>query len=501
MTEKARLWILAAVLVLVAAVVRIPWATAGNFHGDSADYVNSARSFPTLYLDTESKSAVEYWQFFKYASANNIRPWNALYRQNDNAALRHFHVPAAFYPIAIARGLNLGNQAIRGFYILLGILLPLVAFWSLRSMDVDRTTAFLAGLMLALDTGLHVVFYDPNPHSLYLLLIFLMFAAIRHEVVEATPRWVRWTPLVAAAALLSFELGVPLIIAWFGSLAWWKFREFGKHTRFILRSLLATLGFAFLLWPAGIFKGSLAVAYGGIFYQGSKGSTYYGRLSIPRLVEAIYPEHVLTALLLPLLVVSIAVLVRWGQLFADTQQSRVFRSVAMYSCAALLFSVGSRFRNETYVAESMVPFLITAALVPGISRVPTLATRGLQAVLLIAIVWEANENRWVRPVHDPWRTVIARLQENGLNAGEAIMTNDSNDGAMLKLYLPSNPLALTTGGDRLELRDPLEASRVGCALINLKRLGPKGSVLTEYGMREIGVVDHIEGPRQLACRP
>ena len=91
--------ILAFALFCLVFALCVPLCTNSLSLSDAADYLRAARfGFWSQYADSSSVGLTGFLAL--YQSRPNLRAhlWHYLYRQNDVAALRHFHVPARLLP-------------------------------------------------------------------------------------------------------------------------------------------------------------------------------------------------------------------------------------------------------------------------------------------------------------------------------------------------------------------------------------------------------------------
>jgi hypothetical protein len=105
----------AMILFLAALGPRIARSTDEYFQSDAADYMRAATvGFWGLYTDSHTAAAWSLVSLWRKDSEFRARPFDYLYRHNDNAALRHFHGPGSMYFLAVTRSMLVMSPDPRG---------------------------------------------------------------------------------------------------------------------------------------------------------------------------------------------------------------------------------------------------------------------------------------------------------------------------------------------------------------------------------------------------
>src|SRR5262245_18467825 len=106
-------------VTLLAVAVRIPALSDHTPGDDEKDYRQAAQDgFWSIYIGTNTASFPRVVERYLHDPAFRRQPWRHLMLEGDQLAVRHFHVPLAFYVSAVLANQQATNRAHRVFPLL-----------------------------------------------------------------------------------------------------------------------------------------------------------------------------------------------------------------------------------------------------------------------------------------------------------------------------------------------------------------------------------------------
>jgi hypothetical protein len=359
--------LLCLILFIICILVRIPYCTNTIHISDAADYLRAARyGFLSNYLDSAS---IGLWGVVgQYRTDGNFRqrPWDSLSRKGDLAAFRHFHVPLAFYPHALAESVFQSNSSHRWIDAVTGSLLIMLIFQFLRRFGTPCFIAFGGCLVISFLPSFIKTSTGFSPHTTYLLaaMVCLFYlgeffkTGFSHDLLAAS--------VCAAVAAATLEFAPLLILTALIMMA--ISRESRRRicdaarNRIILPAAGCYVGSLILLWPGGIFKGSYLLSYATFAFQAAfRRDSYFGKASALDILIRIGSGNFNIGLICIVIVIATLVYCIWKR------SNAVLLLFAIYVCLAFAQGLGNRFMNYSYVAQFLVPAWIFVGL--GVSEI------------------------------------------------------------------------------------------------------------------------------------
>jgi hypothetical protein len=469
----------AALVAAVALAVRVPVCNNNPLRSDAADYIRSLRGgWQAAYLDTRSANLAEFWNLSRSPAVTGGHLWHYLYDREDAAALRHFHVPLAFYPHAIASDLFPGSNAVhRIIPALFAALTSALCVLALLRIGVGLLIAAPVGLVVATCPAYVKASTDCSPHTLFMLLalVFLwlwgsyqlsgkivtLIAAATAFACSAATLELAPTLLLAAAFVAIYSRGS----AGFPRAAMFTWR---KACVFVGAALLAS----FVVWPGGWVRGGYVKAYGVFAYQALfKREEMFGEATARGIFERLFQGDPL------LLAAGLAALAAAVVFRRYLRSHPVALGLAAYSVITICVNFGNRYKNETYASETLVFLLLLAGVVlhRAVSRLPkrrlSLAV-GISGVLVLEVL---GRNIWADAKSMPaGRTdqvvpdIVASLRFS-LPRGAVVLANQ--DAEAFSLYIPGHRFEGTENGRTLATQSGEPWDAADCALLNPRLLG------------------------------
>ena len=468
-----------AALVLLVAIVGLAlrWPHLNNrlFTSDAADYVRAARTPPAgIYCDSHSVSLPTLIRLLR-APETHGHLWDYLYRRQDNAALRHFHVPVSFYVASAVHARGGEDRAQRVVASLAGALTGAIVTGGLLYLGAPSAACLLAGILTVADTRGIEVTTEVSPHTWYILfaLSCLMAAALS---LRGDSRFLGRVALVCLAlAIATIEFAPLLIVAFVLAAVLGRLLSLPDAGKLLptppfpwLGRTLVGLGmFLFVLWPAGFFKGGYVVSYGflNIALPLLHSTSYYGPAAPVAILRNFLGHHEALLLLCAGAVLGAAA----GLLTRKIQVDSLL--FGCYTLAAFLFSAGGRFLYPAYAAEVVVFLAVFAALVwrDVASSTKPAARRLVHACALVVFLLASGQAVWsawrTPPKDDPLAAVVRDFRDQ-VPSTEPVLVNDINDGSTYYLYLPSYTFELTTDSASLTPRRHEMEPSIRYALLN-----------------------------------
>ena len=373
-------------VTLLAIAVRIPVLSDFSPGDDEQDYRRAVQEgFWSIYVGTNTASFPSVVQRYLHDPSFRRQPWRHLMMEGDQLAVRHFHVPLAFYVSAVLASQAATNRAHRVFPLLASAACAPVVVAGLWALGISDWIAVLAGVLVAVDQRLIIASRILTPHPLYLLLACLFLIAFARLLVEPTPRR-RFVAIgLFGASISCLELAPLLGLA--AAIGAWLFgtnldRVFGPSpSRW--QSLAWFLLVIAISWPAGLLRLGYVTAYGAFaalatIYR----SEYYGGADVFTLYHRLFGENLFLAFTAVLGIAAAC----WA--WRTHKHHAALCVIGSYAAVALVFNWLNRYRNATYAAETTVILWLLFAV-----AMHALANRGrtgkIVSMSLLAVGWVA----------------------------------------------------------------------------------------------------------------
>ena len=363
----------------MAFAARVPFCSAGLFVFDAADYIRAIHEgFWAQYTGSDSMPVTAFLDTYRHDSRFREHPWGLIYRTNDGAALRHFHVPLAFYLPSLADSAGYGRRAQRLLVALISAATVMTVFLMLTFAGTSAWLAFFAGLLLSLSPVLVLAGTTLSPHALFSLTALVCVFSLCRWMETRHDGWLALFAIAFGSSIATLEL-TPLLVVVIVALL----TVTGKrHLPFLKVStaLLASLGIAMALWPGGVIRGGYLMSYGVFVFQGLfRSSLYFRQRNLPLSIYQLGEGWITGALLVVLLVSGIYAAIR-------VRRSLLLSGLALFS--ALLFGQGlaNGFRNPTYASHAVFAIVLTGALAAHfLCQERTRASRSTGRAILVLI--------------------------------------------------------------------------------------------------------------------
>lgn len=360
--RRVQLTLCSSLMVLfVAAAFRLPLCTDDLLTSDAADYLRASRSgVLSLYLEAESVSVIEFvHQYTDDSTGKHL--WDSLYRQLDNAAIRHFHVPVSFYPHAIVTSVTSANWPHRLIPALVGMLTAVSVVIGLSTAGCRIPIGLIAGMTIAVLPQFVLTSTDFSPHSLFIFLAVLCLFASARAIRTGSCSAAVLAACLLALATATLELAPVLYVSLiFGSLMLSRFRNRSRATsrHCVLAPTVMFLLSLVVTWPGGFLKGGYLKEYGVFAAVGLlKRDQMFGPLTMPLVFSRLFSSD---AVLVMCCLVALGWLLLKMPRTASHAEPFLF---GLYSVVSFAANLGNRFANFTYSAEVIVFVVITIALV------------------------------------------------------------------------------------------------------------------------------------------
>lgn len=399
---------------------------------DSADYLRAARApFSGTYLDTNSATPVHL-----LALRNNpefrAHPWDYLYFNGDNAAIRHFHAPFSFYAMHVVSRLSSADRNQRVLSSLVtaatcgAIVLGLS--WFGVPLSVAAMLAFVAGIQ----SRYTEVSVDPSPHGWYMLfaVLFLFTFARYLGSRRMSTLLVSVVMLAFAFATLEFSLELVASVPVALGILWLEDRSRLQDPKALFVSLVKAVPVfllaTFILWPGGWFRGGYLESYGvtGATVLLHNIAAFGDRLTFSDLYRKFFAGHEALLLLFAFFLVTSVVLLYRRKLSIVTA---VFMS---YTLVAFGLGIADHFRLDTYITEALLFLLITEALLfKDVLMEVQAGKHNLTAAAALVVLVVAGTQEWFkRPstmLYRPWLGPILTGVSAKVPTGATILVNDN----------------------------------------------------------------------------
>lgn len=438
---------------------------------DAADYFRASQGQAiATYLNVNSDSPVELYRLRKQQGFAG-HPWDYLYSRNDDAALRHFHVPFSFYMMDVAADISKTAEAQRIVVsIVTAITCGLIA-GGLISMDVPIALSILFAVLAGIQSRFTEVSVDPTPHSWYMLFaVIALFSTSRYL---SAPKF--WSLAVAAislgCAVATLEFSLELIASIFFSVAvlWcmgkWSISMLKQNASVWLRAVLLFLLTTFALWPGGWIRGGYFESYGvlGATVLLKNHSAFGEVVTAHSIYDKLFYAHWgLACLAWITLAFGIFLVIKK----AASIPSIVF---GIYTLVSLGLGIADHFRLSTYISEFLLFFLIACAFIvrDTLRLMPVKYQQVLMVAscVLVAAVsfqeWNLRKNSFI---DRPWLAQIIDGVNSSVPKGSVLLVNTNWE--TYDLYLPGYCFEPTVAKNNLIPRIPSRCTDVQYWLLN-----------------------------------
>ena len=434
---------------------------------DSGDYMRAAQApLAAIWLNTNSATPLELLRLRRQNAQFRRRPWDMLYAEDDNAALRHFHSPVSFYAMHIVRSLGSSDRSVRLMASCVSALTCGFIVWLLLKLAVPPALAVLLALFAGLQSRYIEVSVDPTPHGWYILfsLAFLYFFA--RFLIGQRPRDLYLTAgmLALAGGTLEFTVeliaSIPLTLGWLWLLQRKDPPRWSTLNKLFWKAVGILLAVSFLIWPGGWIRGGYLEDYGELSATVLlKNKSAFGeRLSAALIYDRVFAHNPMLLVLVLLWVAGAAWLLLRRRLPAAVV---VFSS---YTVFALLLGVADHFKLFTYVSEFSLFAIPASGLVLGAllrelrgSALRRNATAAVSLLLLLGcwLQWQQRTDGWAAR---PWLQPVFAGVAKAVPPGQMLLVNNNREA--FSLYLPRYRFEPTLTAESTEARTPARTADV-----------------------------------------
>jgi hypothetical protein len=442
---------------------------------DEADYVRASRYGPLAsYIGSRERSgavfAVEVIDDYRRTGSSHAyaREWDA----DDASALRHYHPPFAFYPVAMLTRLHPDERTMRMVPLATGVLASVVsallAYVLLAGSSVTVRLLFsaAAGVATAASPYHALTSTTIGPHAAFSLLSTLTLVALARAVQTSSARW--WIAASASlgATLLTIPYWILLIVA--GLWVWiWGLQEGRRSVRLLLLGCATALVVMTLAWPPGVL--TLGMAKPVLLYLSiAMNPPDVGR-AIGDWIPAFVRAH---PLMTGLLLVGIA-----GLWLAPVRQRRAAVPALIFTIGFVLLNLRVSYMKPLYVGD-VIPAaaaLGCALAAMALTRLPSRITTSAAVVILVLVSGSAVRTAAVSRPSPDWRRALSELDER--LAGQRLLVTPRQAGAMVKYYLPHTRVSLDSDdpGEVRQLREQLAEGNFDVVLAWNGVIDPRGA--------------------------
>ena len=471
-----------AAIALLVFLFHMPFAGNTLFFDDAADYVRAADDgWMAVWWNTDSASPLQLMTLRRQAEFR-AHPWDTLYARNDNAALRHFHVPLSFYPLHLCRLLTRSEAPVRLMTSSVTALTCGLLVIVLAILSVPLPLAVSAALLAGLQSRYIETSTDPSPHSWYMLFAFSFLFLFTLYLLTRRPASLYLASIALALAVATLEFSVELVASVPLALALVALTGPGRLPPWrlcapvLLRGAGIGLLVTFVVWPGGWLRGGYLESYGvlsaTVLFKNK--SAFGERLAAGVIYQALLAHHLIFLLLILFCAFGLAVL------FLLRSASIAAVVFASYSLIAFGLGVADHFRLGTYVSEFLLFLIATSALVlSDLLDLPAIRSRGRQAGALAAalLLLTGCASEWrqrnAATATRPWlRPIFAGLCIH-VPPGEVLLVD--NDREALALYLPRYRYEPAERGGSAAPRLPTRNGATRYALLDAAVMPPAGS--------------------------
>lgn len=468
-------WSLLSITVLVAILVflfHLPFTKGTYLFDDAADYYRAASGQTvSTYLNVNGLSPIGLYRLRKDPAFEH-HPWDYLYSRNDNAALRHFHVPFSFYMMdAVAHASPSARTQRTTVSIVTAATCGLVAAGTVL-LQVPVAISILFAILAGVQSRFTEVSVDPTPHSWYLLFAVIALFSVSFYLIKGEFPYLALTSISLGFAFATLEFSLELIISMFlSTVILWVMKKLpdlklrGGGRAAIMKATLIFLVTTFILWPGGWVHGGYIESYGvlGATVIFKNHAAFGGDVATMGIYDKLFSSH------LGLTCLACCSLASMSFLAAKRALSIPSIVFLAYTLVALALGIADHFRLSTYISEFLLFFLVTCAfLVKDTLDVFPVAYRGHAIVIVcmatLAISFQEWRMRRDSFVDRPWLAAIIRGVDQNVPKGSVVLVNTNWE--TYDLYLPGYRFEPTIAIKSLAPRDPNRCSSIKYALLN-----------------------------------
>jgi hypothetical protein len=464
--QRPRLALVFGTSLLVGVLVflfHLPFATNEPLFDDAADYMRASQAnIVSTWVDTNSASLAALISMRKDPGFHS-HPWDTLYANGDNAALRHFHGPVSFYIMHVVDGLSTSELAQRRVLSGATSLTCAAIVLILALFSLPLPLAALLGLLAGVQSRYIETSTFPTPHAWYMLfaLCFLFFLTRFFENRKDKHLYLAAGSFALAFATLEFSASLFFTIPLSICLIAFSRNQQLPSLSFGISALAKAVGFffliTFLLWPGGWLRGGYLESYGTLGAQVIfKNHAFDAAATRGGIYQTLFSHHAILLLLTILSCVGAIILLIRRRFSMPTI---VFAS---YAFIAFVLGKADHFRLDLYVSEFLLFFiaawgLIFTDLLEDLPAIPWRRYIFVPALCLIVAVGCLTEwqLRHVTGEHRPWLRALTDGVRENVPTGETLLV--TNEREALSLYLSEyqfDPTATKTSSQpRIPERD------------------------------------------------
>jgi hypothetical protein len=474
------------VVTVVGFAVRLPYCTDGPLRSDAADYFRSLRGgWASLYLDSQSIGLFDFCRLVRSRRGSDSHIWEYLSSIGDVSSLRHFHVPLAFYPHAIAAEYVSSARVHRLIPAAIGALTGGLCMLLMCRAGLTKTRAMLAALVVTTNLTYVRATTDFSPHPMFMLSAVGFLLIWSRYCETPTLGWLVASALAFSCSFAVIELAPALLVG---------AALLGIHQHYVAGQRLAcwpaggrraiilaggiTLAAVVLIWPGGVIRGGYIKSYGVFAYQALfERTVLFGRTSAAAaVVQLLTSDPLLAAVLTPGI---LGVAMCWQRIRC---RPAAF-AIVVYAAISFVLNIGNHFKNNTYASEVLI-FLIMAAwlgLAAIAARLPPKLRPAFAAVTVFYMLILVGHGLFAsgairsadRHADEITMTVIQRLPQY-LTHGAIVLTN--TDAETYRLYVPGYTFWATETYRTLTPLAGHDWEKADCLLMNTEFL--EGSTIS-----------------------
>lgn len=463
--------ILCAFLVgLLIFLFHAQYSKSNYLLSDSADYVRAARaSFLHTYFNTDSASPVQLLAM-RHEPAFHAHPWGYLYFHDDNAAIRHFHVPFSFYPMHVVSSLTSADSKQRVVSSVVTATTCGALVIGLSAFEVPLVISTLVAIIAGVQSRYVKVSVDPSPHSWYMLFALLFLFIFSTYLNTRRFRFLAISAILLGFAFATLEFSLELIASIPLALAiqWILDRRALGNLKGLLTSFAKALPVflltAFVVWPGGWIRGGYLESYGvtGSTVLFKNKAAFGSHATAASLYRKLFGGHEILLALFAFAAIALIVSACRRKL---STVAIVFTS---YTAVAFALGIADHFRLDTYISETLLFFLATAAflfhdwLTAESGRKRRLSILTASAVLIVVGVQEWMQRPSIE-LYKPWLKPIIAGVSSKIPTGATILVNDNWEAYYA--YLPGYNFDPTVTTSSLISRYPCRSKEIHFALL------------------------------------
>ena len=261
-------------LFSISLSARIPFCTDHVFTYDAADYWRAIQvGFWAQYVGSDSISFSRFYRRYQSDPVFQQHPWGPLYNEADGSALRHFHVPLAFYLPAIANDWGLGRKSQLLIVATESSITVAVTYLILVGLTASELIAVLISLCLCFSPVLILAGTSLSPHPVFSLTAMVAVFALVRWLQTSQRGWFALLLAGCALSIAALELSPLLIgtvLATFALELWWWRNDPGylwNAGKMLAAGAAGVLGLLSVIWPGGFLRGGYLMSYGTFVFQ------------------------------------------------------------------------------------------------------------------------------------------------------------------------------------------------------------------------------------------